>query len=189
MSPAAINQLNQNLLNLVRSQSLAYNTTIVAAVYGDGVEVEYAAGVNDRHTNSPITVHSRIPSGSVTKAWTSLGLMRFVESGDLDLDTPAYLYIDKWLEAQDDLPYSTLLELWQGNTVINTVTVGQIMSMRGGFQEYSDDYMLKWTIEHPSEDYSPYKYIEDLNKTFVFPPGDGGQYSSDGYVLAGMVLA
>lgn len=42
---------------------------------------------------------------------------------------------------------------------------------------------------HPNEDYRPRQYIEDLNKTFLFPPGTGGSYSSDGFVLLGMVTA
>ena len=46
-----------------------------------------------------------------------------------------------------------------------------------------------WTLAHPNEDYLPMDFINALNKSWLFPPGQGSAYSSDGYVLLGMAIA
>lgn len=44
------------------------------------------------------------------------------------------------------------------------------------------------TTQHPAEDYLPAQYITALNKKFLYAPGKGSSYSSDGIVLLGMAL-
>ena len=46
-----------------------------------------------------------------------------------------------------------------------------------------------WTRAHPHQDYLPMDFIRFLNKSWLFPPGQGSSYSSDGYVLLGMAIA
>ena len=57
-----------------------------------------------------------------------------------------------------------------------------------GLQDYDGDALLAWTESHPTEDYHPIQYLQSLNKTFLFPPGKGGDYTGDGYVLLGLLL-
>lgn len=112
--------------------------------------------------------------------------LRQVELGKLDLDKPVYTYIDPW-NAKQGRP--TLKELWNGDETINQVTGRQLLGMRGGVQDYDDRFLFNWTLYHPNNDYLPQMFIENVNKTFLFPPDQGGSYSGNGYVLMGMVLS
>jgi hypothetical protein len=61
--------------------------------------------------------------------------------------------------------------------------------MRAGFRDYENGVLENWTINNPKRDYLPVDLVKTLNKSFYFVPGKGGAYSSDGFVVAGMVLA
>ena len=61
--------------------------------------------------------------------------------------------------------------------------------MKGGLGDYDDGAMLKWTIDHPDEDFTPWDYLYTLNKKFICNPGTCEYYSSDGYSLLAFVTA
>ena len=61
--------------------------------------------------------------------------------------------------------------------------------MTGGLRDYDDDYVKNWTFTHPDDDITPLDYIHMLNKAFIWEPGAGLSYSSNGYELLGLVLA
>jgi CubicO group peptidase (beta-lactamase class C family) len=149
-----------------------------------------ARGVDDRFASdgAEITVASKIPSGSTDKAFTSAALLRCAELGLLSLDDPAHVHIDPWLARQDP-PVPTLLAQWNGDATINSVTVRQLLSMRSGVQDYEDTALFEWTLAHPDADYLPEHFLSSVNKSFAFPPGQGGLYSGTGYVMLGMVLS
>jgi CubicO group peptidase (beta-lactamase class C family) len=67
----------------------------------------------------------------LTKPYTATICMALAERGLLDLDRPASLYIDPWLSAQIP-PQPTLKQIWQGNSMIDTVTARQMLGMRSG---------------------------------------------------------
>jgi CubicO group peptidase (beta-lactamase class C family) len=112
--------------------------------------------------------------------------MRLAEKGVLDLDKPVAGILDPWLAAQN-LP--SVAVLWGSNTEIKKVTSRLLLGMRAGFQDYHDAFLKNWTLTHPDDDFLPFELITRLNKTFIYTPDTGGSYSSDGYVLIGMVLA
>ena len=149
-----------------------------------------AGGVDDRYSSSgdPITTLSKIPSGSSDKAFTAAAILRYVDLGKLDLDDPAHTYIDAWLAKQNP-PVGPLLKLWNGDKTINKVTIRQLLSMRSGVKDYDDGKLFEWTLAHPNEDYTPQQFVDSVNKTFEFPPGQGGLYSGTGYVMLGMILS
>ena len=60
-----------------------------------------------------------------------------------------------------------------------TVTVRQLLSMRSGVQDYEDTALFEWTLAHPDADYLPEHFLSSVNKSFAFPPGQGGLYMSD----------
>lgn len=100
----------------------------------------HAAGIDDRGSGHPISTSSLVPSGSVTKTWTALRLMQLSIDTGLDLDVPVHTILDEWFAKQSpSLP--TMLELWGNNTIIETVTIRQLMSMSSGLKDYSDNRM------------------------------------------------
>jgi len=63
------------------------------------------------------------------------------------------------------------------------------MHMTGGLNDYDDAKMLKWTIDHPNEDFEPLDYLHTLNKTWVCDPGACEYYSSVGVQILALALA
>ena len=148
-----------------------------------------AAGTNDRFgKGTPITTQSRIPSGSTAKAFTSAAILRYVDLGLIHLDSPAYTYIDPW-GAQQNPPMAPLLQQWNGDATINTVTVRQLLSMRSGVKDYKDDTLFQWTLANPNSDFLPEQFLSTVDKSFAFQPGKGGLYSGTGYVMLGLILS
>jgi len=115
------------------------------------------------------------------------GLFRLADAGHLDLNTRIVDIIDPW-HANQSLP--PLRELFADVANISKVTVKQLLGMQSGIDDYNNSYMYDWTLSHPAKDYMPINYITDVGKKpFLFKPGEGSAYTSNGYVLAGMVLA
>ena len=187
--------LSRALSAALRSVSSYYNISFVAAITLIDREQDLwtssgAAGMDDRVRGTAMTVDSRIPGGSATKPFTATAAMGLVEAGLLDIDQPAYEYIDPWLANQTDrTQHRTLLQLWNGNRQILQVTTRMLMGMRSGVGDYNDAAMLNYQLENPRTDITPFEYVLNSSKDIPFTPGSRGRYSSVGYVLLGMVLS
>src|SRR5689334_19672215 len=62
-------------------------------VLQDGRITEYAFGVADVTTGAPVTTDTIFQCGSMTKTWTALAFMRFVDEGKAALDKPVRTYL------------------------------------------------------------------------------------------------
>lgn len=62
-------------------------------VLHDGETTDFAVGVKNLSTGEPATVDTIYQCGSMTKTWTALTAMQFVEDGSLDLDKPVRTYL------------------------------------------------------------------------------------------------
>lgn len=183
---ATVRDAQRLIQELVEAQAVAYNVSYsAAAMLHDGSVMAAAAGFDDHATGSKVTIESMYPSGSVTKTFTAVGIMRLAQQGKLDLDATAASLIDPWMKAHGRL---SLKMQWDGDDTIETVTVRQLLQMRSGIADYDDSSVRAWTLEHPSEDYTPELYLRNVSKEFLFRPGTGGAYTGVGYVLLGWVL-
>src|SRR5215469_2292221 len=59
----------------------------------DGAITDLAVGVKSLSTGEPAAVDTIYQCGSMTKTWTALTAMQFVEEGLLDLDEPVRTYL------------------------------------------------------------------------------------------------
>ena len=177
--------LQQAVNAAVDSAAAKFKTAFSVGIVHDDWEVSTQAGVVNIDTGEVITKDTMIPGGSVTKSWTGVRTMQLVEAGKIDLDTPAYTYIDPWLKAQGK---PTLEEMFTApGSDITVVTVKELLGMESGLADYTS--LQEWTIAHPTEDYLPLDFISNMRKSFLFTPGGGGAaYSSNGFVLLGMML-
>jgi CubicO group peptidase (beta-lactamase class C family) len=182
---ADVTELTQQLQALVDQGAEQDNVSYSFAVHAEDFSVAVAAGFDDHVTGTKVSPDSLIPAGSALKPYTAVAALKLSEQGKLDLDKPVVPIVDPWLAAQG---FPSMGKLWN-NSMINTVTSRQLLSMRAGFDDYDDQGLLNWTISNPDKDYLPIDYITNLPKKFLFPPGHGGCYSSDGFVLMGMVMA
>mmetsp|Transcript_10614 Transcript_10614/g.27296 ORF Transcript_10614/g.27296 Transcript_10614/m.27296 type:complete len:592 (-) Transcript_10614:143-1918(-) len=195
MAEVRLAALEAAVQQVVEQSARYYNTSYVAAVYGeDGGRpfmATHAAGMADRAGRVPITVGSAVPVGSVTKPFTAMRVMQLARRGRLGpagIDTPIHQMVDPWLAKQTP-PAPPMLALWRNDPTVTSITIRQVMGMSAGLQDYSDPFLEAWTKAHPTEDYLPMDFLSSLNKTWLYRPGQGSAYSSTGYVLLGMVIA
>jgi CubicO group peptidase (beta-lactamase class C family) len=163
-----------------------YNTTIFYGLRSSNSAVSLASGRESRYSERQVDPDALIPMGSVTKSFTATAVAQLVERGLIkSWDEPAYKHVDPVLSR---LNGTTMLELWNGDSTIQSVTIRQLATMRAGLNDYDDEAMQEWTYSHPNQDITPLDYLHTVNKTFMFIPGTGGAYSSIGFELLGFVL-
>ncbi len=68
----------------------------IAVVHEGRLEWVQAFGVADRRSGHPLSPDAVFQVGSVSKLVASLGVMRLVEQGALDLDAPVETYLSRW---------------------------------------------------------------------------------------------
>jgi len=178
--------LQERLQVVLDTKAAFYNTSFSLGVYWGGERggLDVAAGVENRETGAKATTSGLYPSGSVTKTYTALHMMRLQEQGVWSIDDFAYKWADPVLQKQNG---TTMLKLWGDDRVLN-ITLRQLAHMQSGLQDYDDATMFIYTITHPNDDLTPYDYLHMANKTLLCDPGTCGSYTSIGYVLLGLAL-
>ena len=174
---------------IVEEQARKWNSSISVGVkIGTHPALSAVAGLNNHATGAVMTAENKIPMGSATKLWTAVLLLQAAQNGTLSLDTPCYQIVDKWLTRVNG---TTLLELWNGDATINKVTTRQLLGMRAGLHDYDDNALKKFTLDPVTGkiDVTPLDFIHMVDKTFLWPPGTDGSYSSVSFILAGLVYA
>jgi CubicO group peptidase (beta-lactamase class C family) len=73
--------------------------------------------------------------------------------------------------------------------MIHQVTIRDLLQMTGGLTEYDDSFVRTYQNTHRDEDLTPFWILNTTNRSFVYPPGKGGRYSSTNFVILGLVLA
>jgi len=141
----------------------------VAMIAGDSVILEKGYGLADKEHNVPMTIHTVVNIGSVTKTFTALALMQLYGKGIIDINQPLINYFPEFH------PMST------GND-LRKVTVRSVITHTSGIQ--SD--ILK------NSDLNSGKYtdvVSFINKTYlIYPPGMVGLYSNSGYNILGNLI-
>lgn len=106
---------------------------IVARIQSaDGqVDLAAAAGVADRHSQTPMTPDTPYFIASISKLYTAAIIMRLYEQGSLDLDAPVSAY----------LPAALLdgLHVYKGQDYSQQLKVCQLVSQTSGLPDYFED--------------------------------------------------
>ena len=79
-----------------------------------------------------------VPSGSITKCITAVGIMKLYEEGILNLNDTIDVHVNKILQASN---HSTIQDIWDGDARINSVTIYELLHMKGGLKDYDDAQM------------------------------------------------
>ena len=121
--------------------------------------IALVAGTQDIWAGKPMTTADMIPMGSVTKSWTTVGVMQYAEAGAINLDEKASKYVDPVLNR---LNGTTLTGLFGPRAA--EITVRHLLSMTSGIGDYDDEDLFDWTIFTAAEDFSPLDYLAVANK-------------------------
>lgn len=118
------------------------------------------------------TAQTRYRYASVTKLWTADAILSLIKEGELSLDTKLSDII-----TEIDAPKDTL---------INNITIGQLLTHRAGFDRYSVFGNDMFGI---GKDICP-NHIAELNSIELgFTPDTKTSYSNLGYCLLGEVIS
>ncbi len=157
------------------------------AVVKDG-HLIFARGYGwaDAESQTPAQPDSLFRWGSIAKTITAAAVVRLVEDGKLDLDTPVWSILNQYT------PYNGR---W-GDSRLGSITVRQLLHHTGGWdRDQSGDPMLgdptvdaskaTNTFFPPSQD-AMIRYM--LTKRLDFDPGSRFAYSNFGYMLLGRII-
>jgi len=86
-------------------------------------------GVRNAKTNSPVTADTVFEAASLSKPVVAYGVLKLVDQGKLDLDTPLSKYLPK--------PYI------EGDPRLDKITARFVLSHRTGFRNWRDDSGLR----------------------------------------------
>jgi len=140
----------------------------VAVLHGPDTVLMRGYGLASREANKQADASTVYEIGSITKQFTSSGIMRLVERGKVSLDDPISKYVP-------DLPAHE-----------QNVKIRQLLNHTSGVHNYtsSPEWMKTW-----KEDYTPRQIVGFVDKDSLdFPSGTRYSYSNTGYVLLGMVI-
>ena len=137
-------------------------------VYQDGEARVHGFGIASLETRQPVTPDTLFQIGSITKVYTATLVMRLVEEGKLDLDTPVREYLPD-LRLGDERAQQA-------------VTLRHLLSHTSGLEgDRFDDYGL-------GDDALAKAIAEFHTLRQLTPPGELWTYSNSGFYLAGRVI-
>ena len=105
---------------------------------------------------------------SISKLFTWVSVMQLVEQGKLDLDADVNRYLDFQIRPAFNKP----------------ITLRNLMTHTGGFEETSDDIILT----DPKKAVSLRDYLINNQPMRIFPPGEIPAYSNYGVGLASYIV-
>jgi len=142
----------------------------ITLVDGADIVVQREYGFADKASGRRVTADTLFRAGSVTKSFTSVGVMQMVEQGKLALDAPL----------RDAIPEFSI-QSHRGND--DDVTLRKVLSHHAGLPSDMIDGM--WD-ENPE----PFTHVVDLLKDqyLTSEPGTVFSYSNIGFSLAGQAL-
>jgi D-alanyl-D-alanine carboxypeptidase len=145
----------------------------VIALVNDGHGVQLsAAGVADKSSGRPLRPTDRFRAGSNTKTFVATVALQLVGEGKLSLDAT----VEHWLPGI--LPYG------------DEVNVRQLLNMTGGVPDYVPGLERKMAADRAYlvRSYAPRELVAMAGAKPDFAAGTSWNYSTTGYVLAGMII-
>ena len=145
----------------------------VIALVNDGHGVElHAAGVADAESGRPLRATDRFRAGSNTKTFVATVALQLAAEGRLSLDDT----VERWLPGM--LSYG------------EQVNLRQLLNMTGGVPEYTTELEPRMVASRDvrTRSYTPAELVARVADKPDFEPGSAWNYSTTGYVLAGMIV-
>ncbi|WP_353950199.1 serine hydrolase domain-containing protein [Knoellia sp. S7-12] len=151
----------------------------VVQIRDGGVTWSKGYGTTNTSNGVPVTANTIFRVGSITKSVTAWGVMRLVEQGRMDLDTPVESYLTRW-----HLPPSPFDP--------DGVTIGRLLNHTAGLN--MQDYSPVTTRPLPSLEQSlsggsgkPGDRNSD-NVRITTEPGTQMEYSNGGYTMLQLAI-
>jgi CubicO group peptidase (beta-lactamase class C family) len=169
-------QLERQMPGLMREQRVP--GVAVALVHQGAVSWMHGYGLADIARDVPVGAETMFQAGSISKSVTAWGVMRLVEDGRLDLDSPVSKYLMRW-----QLPSSAF--------DVTGVTVRRLLSHTaglsvGGYMGYDPAAPLPSLVTELNVGADAAE--PDGSVHVAYPPGDEYQYSGGGYAVLQLLV-
>jgi CubicO group peptidase (beta-lactamase class C family) len=164
------------------------NTTIpgaaIALIHNGEVVWSQGFGLADEASLTPVTQDTLFQVASISKSLAAWGVLRLVEDGQIDLDTPALDYL-----TQEHFPQAFSEPVAEGKPAVNLseVTVRRLLSHTSG--------LALWNYpgapaagEHPALDDLLSGIGAPRGVQITQPPGASYRYTNGGYLLLQLIL-
>lgn len=146
-----------------------------AAVVTDrtGIVDEHYLGLADRETRRPVTAETQFRVGSITKVFTSLGVLALARAGRLSLSDPV----------EHHLPTLAITNPWQET---DPIRIAHLLEHTAGFTDMSRAE-FDHNVEPPIALSAALKF-RPVSRTVRWRPGVHNSYSNLGAGIAGRVI-
>ena len=166
-------QLNKKIPKLLNKYGVT--GTAVALIHNGKVMWTEGYGFADKEKGIKVTPNTVFQAASISKAVTAWGIMKLVEEGRLDLDTPVENYLTRW-----HIPPSEYDE--------NGVTARRLLSHTAGlslhgFPGFDPEVSLPTLEESLSG-----KNSSGVEVRLIKEPGKEMDYSGGGYTLLSLIV-
>lgn len=163
--------LNEAFDNITSASTLAgFNAAVLLP---DGTLWERASGISAVNPDTiPMTIENHMGMGSITKTFVSASLLSMMEDGLLTLEDSIGTYIGEY------------------PNVDGSATIGQLLGMRTGFNDYlNENPAMGIALE---ENLDSIWHVDTVLNNYVLEPnfdvGDAWSYSNTNYLLAGKII-
>jgi CubicO group peptidase (beta-lactamase class C family) len=145
----------------------------VAILSSDSVLYIQRIGFADMEKGQPVDVHTHFRTGSITKTFVALGILKLAEERKIELNTPV----------KNILPGLEINNPWEETHPLRVV---HLLEHTSGLNDtHFNDYYLDGDPGIPlTEGVKVSRHYLDLR----WPPGKYRSYSSAGYMVAGIII-
>lgn len=155
----------------------------VAVTYQDRLVLVRTYGLADVESGEPVTPWSRFRLGSLSKTLTSTVVLSMVERGLLDLDAPAFAYLDAVPAPEGTLEDPRLYD----------ITLRHLLNHTGGWDASRSGDPLFGNAAAQALGVTPPASIRQITaymrtRPLDFAPGTHYAYNNFGYALLGLIV-
>ena len=147
----------------------------IAIIKNDQVIIKKGYGFSNVSLSAKVDTKTGFNIGSISKMFTAWGIMKMVEDGKIDLDTPVATYMTKW-----KLPTSKF--------DINKVTIRNLLQHTAGLSVHGyNGYESKNELTSITKSLSGTSREEEA-VTLIMEPESKWQYSGGGYSILQLII-
>jgi len=168
-----MSQANRDFVDATVQASMAKNgnTEYSISITGPAGDYTKSYGISNKTGKVPATVNDHFRIGSSTKTFTANAILRLADQGKLSLNDTIGKYVS-------------------GIANGNIITLRQMLMMRSGIFEYSQDTKVKLVMNLiPTWNFSPAGALQVIRShPASSAPGTKYEYANSNYQLLGMVI-
>lgn len=136
---------------------------------GSSAPIIKTYGFANISTKREVKTNDQFRIASVTKPFTATAIIQLIESGKLSFNDTINKFFPNFPKGKE-------------------ITIYQLLSHTSGIRNWYDIRMPENTPDNFPMCPEPHKYIEKMDKIFLFDPGMYHSYSNTGYVLLGKII-